>query len=271
MHLLRNTAVFLLAFLVALPALAYKIYLKDGSFVVAKDKYKIVGDKALLTLGNGTQVSYDAAQIDVERTENSNQTDYGSAVILNDGKAEPLAKQLQPEPKKATLSDLIKQRKAGIRRPEVSQRSGNAATAPRTGPTGTGPRNPGVTATGASDFGSLQQKAHSNGEIVSEIQQYFRSQGVAEMAVFTGTTGTRPLVRVNTSSEAAVFRALTVASNALLEIRARHGQALAGFDLLLLGEGGGRAGQFSLDPGMASELAEKKIEAASFYVKYVDF
>ncbi|MCH9650469.1 MAG: hypothetical protein K0U98_19705 [Deltaproteobacteria bacterium] len=268
MHLLRNTVVFLLAFLVTLPALAYKIYLKDGSFVVAQEKYKIVGDKAILTLGNGTQVSYDAAEIDVERTNNSNQTDYGSAIIVNDGKAEPLAKKLKPEPKKATLSDLIKQRKAGIRRPEVSQRSGSAASSAETKPAVTGPT---VTATGASDFGSLKETTHSNGEIVSEIQQYFRSQGVAEMAVYRGTTETRPLVQVNTNSEAAVFRALTVASNALLEIRARHGQALTGFDLLLKGVGASRAGQFSLDPNMASELVDKKIEAASFFVKYVDF
>ena len=44
-----------IATLVAAPALAYTIYLKDGSQIVSKTKYVVRGDKAIIVLPSGTE------------------------------------------------------------------------------------------------------------------------------------------------------------------------------------------------------------------------
>ena len=61
---------------------AYTVYLKDGSKLVAKDKYKVQGDMALIVLANGTQTSLKLAEIDQEKTALANQSNYGTAVVL---------------------------------------------------------------------------------------------------------------------------------------------------------------------------------------------
>ncbi len=265
MRTMKFALIFLMALTLAAPAMAYTIYLKDGSKILAKEKYEVVDGKALIVLKNGTHAFYDASRIDVARTETANLNSYGNAVVVEQGRIVPLSKKAAAaERKEPTLSDLIKQRRAGIRRektPESVQEEAEAAV----------PTAPTTTATGAALFADLPRKAHRDLEVVSEIQQYFRSQGAGEAAVFRGTRSSRPLVEVSTDSEATVFRTLTVACNALLEIQARHGRALTGFDLLLLGAQNSRAGQFSLTPEMAKELVEKRIEAPRFFVKYVDF
>ena len=57
--------------LAAGPALAYTVYLKDGSKIVASEKYKVRGEKAIVKLTNGTETMLPLAEIDVARTEKS--------------------------------------------------------------------------------------------------------------------------------------------------------------------------------------------------------
>jgi hypothetical protein len=51
---------------------SYKIFLKDGSQISAKEKYIIKGDRAIITLPNGTQTFILLSNIDVPRTEREN-------------------------------------------------------------------------------------------------------------------------------------------------------------------------------------------------------
>ncbi|HBL26256.1 MAG TPA: hypothetical protein DD490_05405, partial [Acidobacteria bacterium] len=81
----RATLCILVALLAAAPLAAYTIYLKDGSTVQSKGKYRIEGNRAYIVLPNGTASVLDARLIDVKRTESANQADYGgNAVILQD-------------------------------------------------------------------------------------------------------------------------------------------------------------------------------------------
>ena len=96
----------LLLLLVALPVSAYTVYLKDGAQLIAKQAPEIRGDMAIITLQNGTQSSLPASEIDLERTRLANQSDLGSALILEGG--EFTADPASPEPKREErLSDLI--------------------------------------------------------------------------------------------------------------------------------------------------------------------
>jgi len=240
------------------PCLAYTIFLKDGTQVIAQKKYEIVDGKAILTLTNGTQVSYDPAAIDVEKTESQNLNDYGTAIRIQDG--QPTAVQKPTKVKRApTLSDLIREKRAGIRAQEQSRRDKASEQGIQ------------LTASGAPDLESLEPTPLANLDLVGDLQQYFRSQGIANISILQSVESNRPLIRTETNSEASIFRAVAVAASALLEMEARHGSSLEGLDLLLVAEGNSRAGQFSMTPAMAQELVNRETEISRFYVKYVEF
>lgn len=63
----------LVALLVAVsPLSAYTIVLRDGSTVQAQSPYRVEGERAVITLQNGTQTFLSLSEIDVERTAAAN-------------------------------------------------------------------------------------------------------------------------------------------------------------------------------------------------------
>jgi len=64
----------ILGLLLVLPgvAKAYTIYLHDGNRIVAREEFKIEGDRAVIILPNGTQTALALDEIDIERTRASN-------------------------------------------------------------------------------------------------------------------------------------------------------------------------------------------------------
>jgi hypothetical protein len=248
-----------LALLAASPLAAYTVYLKDGSTVMAKEKYRIENGKAIITLLNGTQSFIDARSIDVRRTEEANKTDYGNgAVVLN--QPNPAAPAPLP-PRKTTISDLIASRPDVRRAPEVRRDTAReAAAAGRVG----------KTRAGFVDFAGLGRKPYTNVDVASDLQQFFRGQGVEEVEIYAGTQADRPLLEITTNSEASVFRALTTAANALLHLRENQ-KKVGALELLLTTPERGRAGQFVLTPEMAADLVAQKVEVAAFFVHNVQF
>jgi hypothetical protein len=248
----------LLAIVVATaPLAAYTVVLKDGSTIVAKTKYQLQGDRAVITLPNGTQTFVRANQIDVARTEQANKIDYGTAVVL---RGDPSSAAAPPPPAQGKrLSDLIARDQAVPRAlPEIRRETRREA-----GPLGR-------TSSGSSDFASLPRKPFSPLEAASVLQQFFRGQQIEEVAIYQGTQAGRPLLEVTTNSEAAVFRALTVSSNALLHVRGTH-PGIEALELLLVTPTKERAGQFVLTPQMAAELVAKKVEVSAFFLDHVQF
>ena len=81
----RNLSLALVLLLVAAPIAAYTIYLKDGSRLIAREKYTLDGERALILLQNGTQTFLAASEIDVPRTDAANRNNYGTAMVLQDG------------------------------------------------------------------------------------------------------------------------------------------------------------------------------------------
>jgi hypothetical protein len=239
------------------PLAAYTIVLKDGSQIQAKEKYKLQGKRAVITLPNGTQSFIDAATIDVARTEQANKVDYGTAVVLGDtpGATPPPP----PRAESKRLADLISKENTVPRelpevRRETTRREGSV----------------GRTRAGFPDFGALARKPFSSLEAAADLQSFFRSQEVEEVAIYQGTQGDRPLLEVTTNSEAAVFRALTVSSNALLHVRQTHPR-VAALELMPVTPSRERAGQFVLTPEMAEELVARRVEPGTFYVRNVQF
>jgi hypothetical protein len=267
MRNLRRSLLIVLALLWVGPLFAYTIYLKDGSTIQAKEKYKIVGDRALITLLNGTQTFVATKQLDVARTDQANTNDYGSAVVIDDSRQAPVA--ATPPPPKKTLADLIQSKGSEPRPLPQVRRDGRTGAPPASTAAGTA----GVlqkTKAGYLDLSTVARKPFAEADVAAELQQFFRGQGVEEVEVFQGTQGDRLLVEVTTNSEGAVFKALAVTATALLHVRDRHPR-IAACELLLTTPGKDRAGQFVITPQMATDLVSRNVEVSAFFLNNVQF
>jgi len=237
-------------------AAAYTIFFKNGSQLVAKDKYRVQGDKAIITLPSGTEAAYPLAGIDVERTERENKTNLGNAVMIEGGKAVGLADAPPPPPKRPSLTDLIESKKAEIHMPAtVTRRPAGPAAGTRAG---------------TPDLASGNRAPFRNVEVSGDLKAFFFAKGVDGVEVLQGPSPRRPVLLVMTTSEAAVFKALVVSANALLVEREKHAD-LDGVDLVCVVPNGGRGGQFTLSPDTAAQLISGKVDITRFFVDNVQF
>ena len=261
MRVLRLAVFALLAAAVASPLLAYTVVMRDGSKLVARDKYRVVGDKAIITLQNGTQTSIALAEIDVAKTEAANRMNLGGAVLLDDRPADLTA--APPAERKPTLADIAASRAATPRQPEPPR---PAAAAPRP----RGAASP-TTPSGHVDLRSIPHSVFPSHDLSGELQQFFRSQGIQELSIYRGTQADRPFIEVTTNSEAAIFRTLEVAAAALLQTRERYPRQVEALEILMMTASRDRAGQFLMTPNLAAELQGKQIEVTAFFVENVQF
>lgn len=238
-------ALFLLG---ALPLAAYTIYLKDGSHIIAKQKYKVVGKRAIITLPSGTESFLDLAQIDIPKTDEANRQNFGTALVLNDGKLTN-AKPAPPPPKERTLGDLIEQRQVG---PNIGLSEGAK---------GTGKGSP----------ASVTPKPYPNTEIVDRITSFLSAQGLQQIVVLRGESLERPRIDIVTDSESAVFRAMEAGAKLLAQLRQDHPRSILALALHLHTSRGEHAGDFILTPERASELLSGEEEVSEFYVRHVQF
>jgi hypothetical protein len=244
--------------LIAGPSLAYTIFLKDGTTLIAKEEFRIDGDRAIITLPSGTETFLALSEIDVERTREFNKANLGNAMLIEDGEIKAVPTEV-PDAGPSTLGDLIATGQAVPRvRPEARRQQRVESTGPRT------------TTAGYLDFSTIRRQAYDNLEFMSELRSYFTSQGL-EAQVFRGSQSDRPLVQVVTSSESSVFKSLQVASQAMAQMGDRHGSRLAGIELLLQTSRGSAAGQFLLTPELAAEINSSTVDVAGFFVDHVRF
>ena len=256
---LLHLAILILLLAPPLFAAGYAIYLKDGSRIVAKQKYTIDKGRAIIILLNGTQTFVPLSQLDVKRTEDANKEGYGGALVLP-GTPQDVGPSTAQPPKEKTLSDLVASREAVPRELPGSKRE-------RTETSGGIAR----TKAGFVDFATVARKPYPNSEVTAELQQFFHGQGTEEMEIYQGTRPDQPLLEITTNSEGSVFKALTTAANALLHIRDAFPNRVVAFELLLTTPERERAGQFVLTPEMATDLVSKKVEVTAFFIKHVQF
>jgi hypothetical protein len=247
--------------LCAAAADAYTIYLKDGSRIVAREKYEIQGDRAYIVLENGTRSFLKSSEIDVARTDKANAgNNYGSAYELETTRQ--IAAPAQPEERRETLDDLIRSGKAN---PTDRPSARRAET-----PVGAQPRK-GRTASGAVDFSSLATTSFADAALAGEVTDFFAKQGIANIAVLRGTAADHALVRASTDSEGNVFRAIAASAVLLTDVRKKTPTRLAAIELSLQTSSGGKAGQFVMTPDLAELLVAKKLELSQFYVDQLQF
>ncbi len=235
----RALFLFAVLLLAAAPAvLAYNIVLKNGSILFARDKYTVKGPKAIITLQNGTVVSYDLDQIDIPATDKYNRDNPGNVIAIETGDARAIpVPVLSPQPK-TTLQDVIRSRKMSL---------------------GATPSKSAQADTSASAFQSVDPV----------VDQAFRKilDGASIMQYRLTTYRGRVRLLATANTEEAVFNILAASARALADL-GNHGKDM-GVDIVLTTSGGEAAGSFEINGEQARQLVNGNITTADFFLKNV--
>lgn len=250
----------LIALLLGTPVLAYTIVLKDGSTILAREKYRVEGERAIITLQNGTQTFLGVKEIDIARTDQMNRNNYGSAVVLEDD-GEVSQQRIAPEPPRKTITDVASSSRSTLTRPPVRRNSKSSR----------GASNSLRTTTGNLDLSKLPAQDFGDPEIAQLIRSHFASRNISNVQILKGSRSGRLLLAVRTDSEGEVFRTLALAATALELIQQQHPGQVDAIELVMTTSDGGQAGQFLLTREVIRPLLDGDIEVPQFYVKYVQF
>ncbi len=264
MRFARSSALLVLA-LVAAPSWAYTIYLKDGTRLIAREKYTVEGDLAILYQPSGTKSSIPFAQVDVKRTEEANLGQLSAtAFAIEGGDVTDLKKDTKPVVVKPRIQDLIKSDAAGIRADRTA-----AAPAPLLPTAATRAASAAGAKAGAAKSGS--RSAFGNVGLAGEMRGFVTARGITAVEVYAGTSPTWPLIVYGTGSEGAVFKALLTGANLLLHFNGARPAEIDGLEIVCESSDGGSGGRFTLTPQQASEIVSGKTEITRFYVENVQF
>ena len=234
-------------------ALAYTLVFKDGSTLVVDGKYRIEGERLIVTLQSGTETFFGVADVDLEKTESMNQLDLGSAFVLDAQGTRQFQKSEQQRPQ--TLADLLRAR-GDSNHQGIFSKPRQVASVRRT-------------PAGNLDLFTLSSEAFATPEGSEELTSLLRRHGV-EASVRQGSTDDRILLQIATNTRMEVFSALTGSASALVEIINQMPQ-IQFMELAMATDTRSRAAMFLIGYEDAVALAEGKIEPERFFLDNVLF
>lgn len=248
----RAFIVCVLATLVATSAFAaYVVILRNGSRVIARDKYEVKGQMAVITLQNGTLTSIPMSQIDIPTTDKLNARNLGDAIPLDwvDPETKPKPTPT-PTPRIAGLGSL----KIGLAAPEESKAL----------PTPT----PGI---------MYRETKYPDARVEQVFQQTLDAY---HLYLYRSSLGTRAgflFIEVSVNGQPEAFKALQAICTAYhlivedLTKKNQKDRIPETVEVQMLNESGREAGLFRLTPVDAAELATGKATADNFFVQHVIF
>jgi hypothetical protein len=243
------------AVLLASPALAYVIVLKDGSRIVAKEKPTIEGDKLIFVTKIGVTQSLPAKDFDSRKTDEVNKIIAGGdALILNTPEGEKTLSTM--DTKRPTLSEYIK------RHNETNLVLKDQTQAPAIKPSGArGADRPAVEKPSA---GETALDPSTNDAFLRALE----ASGIRGPRLTGVAHGVR--VQAVTDSEQQVFAAIGGVARGLKETRAA-GKPLDKAEIWLVTSNGQSAGRFEMGAEDADALLNGKVGAAKYFVANVIF
>ncbi len=235
----------LLAATVAWSQSTYVLILRNGSRIVAREKYVVKGPSAEVMLKSGTLISIPLDQIDVKATEAFNARHLGDVVVVDEGGEEEVLPTPTPTPSLARLGSV----RSGVAGPV-----GSAAL-----PTPT----PGI---------SFRGEPFSDQQVVKAFEEALDRN---HLYLYRTSRGTRPgylYVEVQVNGQPDVLKALqAVCSTYHILADTAADRAPERVELRLLNEAGREAGLFRMSRDDAAELATGKVTAEEFFVSHVLF
>ncbi|HEY6929900.1 MAG TPA: hypothetical protein VJA66_09520 [Thermoanaerobaculia bacterium] len=237
---MKRIAVFAVAALLfgASTALAYNVILKNGSIIFAREPFLVKGTKAIITLQNGTVVSYDLDQIDIPRTEKYNKENPGNVIAIDSGDSH--AAPAPTAPPTQSLLNYIREKKVTLGAPA--------------------PKSAGASAGGsASSFQSVDPL------IEEPFHRILDGASISQYRLTTYRGKVRLLATANT--EEAVFNTLAAAARILADLAARGREVT--IDIVLTTSGGESAGAFEMNPEQARLIVNGSLTTADYFIKNV--
>jgi hypothetical protein len=233
------------ALLVLLPSLAlasYTIVLKDGTRYRAKEKWKVSGGKAIVTLENGTTLSLDPKLIDQRETDRVNASGLGDAKVIPT--AQPSSQPQQPQ--QSPLGSITT-----LKRPTTTTEGS-------------------TTKTGDSSNPNLGQTNLSN-DVLMRFQQAYENVGLYDAKVIGG--GRNALrVELTADNEDQVFKAISATSFLVTKIpEITGGERVELVELFMKTINGGSAGRFQMTAADAQAISSKQISWQEYFVSDVIF
>jgi len=224
---------------VSAEAFAYVIKLKDGSLIFARTKYTVKGDRAIITLENGTVTALKLDEIDIDGSEKYNKENFGNVVAIDTPDSrKPTPAPEAPQPPR--IQDYIKQNKPRMELPpSASEKAATSATGP--------------------SFGTVDPN------LQGAFTRIFDGAGITQYKLtnFRGKTG----LLVTTNTEEAVFNSINAAARALSNPTSR-GSATT-ITIVMTSSSGDTAGTVEMSPEQARQLVNGQVSAADFFVRNV--
>jgi len=236
---MKRSLLFVAALLLgASNALAFNVLLKNGSIIFAREPYTVKGNKAIITLQNGTIVSYDLDQIDIPGTDKYNKENPGNVIAITTGENAPAM--APPTPHATTsLQEVIRQKKVTIGAPP-SKSSGGSMSA-------------------ASSFQSVDPFVEET------FHRTLDGASISQYRITTIRGRVRLLATANT--EEAVFNTLAATARVLAEL-ATKGKPLS-IDIVMTTSSGDSAGSFEMNPDQARLIVNGSLTAADYFIQNV--
>ena len=247
-----------LVLLLAAPAAAYVIILKDGTRLVAKEKPTVEGDRLIFVTKIGVTQSVPAKDYDQKATVEANKLIAGGdALVLNS--PDGAGAMTSVDTKRPTLSEYIKRNnETNLLLKDQTQAPG-VKTSASSRPSAEKPAGERAPAGGETTLDPGTNDAFLRALESSGIRGP-RLSGVAH--------GVR--VQAVTDTEQQVFAALGAVARGLKESRAA-GKPLDKAEVWLLTSNGQSAGRFEMGADEADALLNGKIGAAKYFVANVIF
>jgi hypothetical protein len=242
----KFTALFLFLVILAPSAFAnYIVVLNNGTRYKAKEKWRVVNGKAILTLDTGAVMQIDPALIDVKKTDEVNRLGLGDVNVISVGKSGPAAPPAKPE----SLGSIASIRK--IDAPAPPARTGR-------------PGEPEKLSIAPGSEGYLGNDVSSKFVAAYENVGLFESN-VAPSAPYTLR------IELTTDNEDQVFKALSATAWVMLRVPSITGSRVDTVELFMGTMTGGAAGRFRITPADAEKIDKKQITLADYFVQNVLF
>lgn len=225
----------------AADAFAYSVKLKDGSIIFARMKYQVKGNKAIITLQNGTVTQIDLSAIDIPGTEQYNKENPGNVIAIQQGESKEINVPALKAPPTVSLQEIIRRRK--VRLGEPPAKSAQAAAA--------GPAQDPWQAVDPVVEGAFRKVLDG-----AAITQY-------RLASYRG----KMRLLATAGSEEAVFNLLSASARALSDLPEKGRPAAV--EIVLTTPTGESAGSFEMTPDQARQLVNGSISVADYFVRNV--
>jgi hypothetical protein len=236
---------FLLLFVAHQALAVYIIVLRNGTRVVARERYQVKGPNAIFVTKIGTLTSLPLSQIDTTATAKANALNLGDAEALDWVDIQKMFPTPTPTPPVSALGRI---------RPGVATKEGDAAK-----PTPT----PGV---------GYRDARYRDPQVDMAFQQGLESYHLYLYRTSEGTQGSYLFIEIQVNGQPETLKALQAVSSTYQLLAEKAPERLPErVEIQMINEAGKEAGLFRMSVADAAELVSGKVTPDKFFVDHVIF